>query len=442
VRFDAAAADAAAAAAAADPAQLDFTPTYLDLTGATVDSLRLSGTLRSKQPPFIVTEGLRLQSLDCKELTVVTPAGGASWLSLNDCLGYVLWLLLVGGAFALVAEHRSPLGWWVAGYVGLTLLLMLLDWLVRRRKDLNDAGLTVLLVPLDWLVRRRKDLAHAARMLLFSLRDVLRRHPRLHRLVGRTGAVRFALRTLFARRRLPTLDHLDETYPFSRGYYILVERRNREAGDDATADEVFLLRRRRERKGPREPADLPPRMRAAGLIEDWAAAGFATRVWLWFLDFLMGYGVRPGRLVHLFVLLGLLNTAVFLSDESVERPVAFVQHREDSPQWGATNREPSGGDDPKKRMPKNPWPSDGGMPDEVDGDRWGTGHAAFMALRVQVPVLTLVTENDWSPATRPMRVGGREWLSYADYASIMMVVNLVLIPLIVAGLTGHLKRNT
>lgn len=356
-----------------DPTSSVVLPEYIDFSETTVDSLRLAGPVTAGCPPFVVTNGVRFQTLDCTGLEVQGSGRGVSWA---DHLRFWLWLTLV----AITGVAASLHGSWLIGVVVLYAL-----------------GTTP---------------------------AILRAWAALQRTTPPTPSGRL-------------LDHLDETYPFSHGYYVMVERKLREAGDDATADEVFHKRRRREREGPKSRDRLPQRMRVARLFEDWAVVGRATRAWLWFLDFLMGFGVRPGRLVHLYVVLGLLNAAVFLSPRSVERPVAYVQSRTDTPLGWWPNPKPAG-DDKTDPMPTNPWPSDGGIPDVTGDDTWNTKHALFMALRVQVPVLTLVAENDWSPATRPMAVC--PLISYADYASIMMVVNLILIPLIVAGLTGYLKK--
>jgi hypothetical protein len=119
----------------------------------------------------------------------------------------------------------------------------------------------------------------------------------------------------------------------------------------------------------------------------------------------------------------------------VERPLTFVQTRTDNPTWGKER------DEPAEAGAKNPWPSGGWYPDTAGPERWGLPNAVFMALRVQVPVLELVAENDWEPATRQMDELSFVRISYANYASVMMLVNVVLIPLTIAGLTGYLKRR-
>ena len=196
----------------------------------------------------------------------------------------------------------------------------------------------------------------------------------------------------------------------------MVEQRLRSKGNDELADEVFLMRRKAERKQQKNES--------GGLC-----------LWSGFLDFIMGYGVRMHRILVIYVLMGILNWVVFLDKNSVERPIVFVQNRTDGAAWGNADEE-LGSDTGKK----NVWPSDGGR--AVGPNEWDAKHAFFVALRLQIPIIQLVTENDWTPATRPMENPLFRWtgISYADFASVTMVLNLLLIPLLVTGLTGYNKK--
>jgi NDP-sugar pyrophosphorylase family protein len=264
---------------------------------------------------------------------------------------------------------------------------------------------------------------------------------------------------------IPILDHLHLTKPFSRGYYVMVEQRLRSKGNDEHADEVFLMRRKREREEQQENnsggfslwrnlCDWCSRLcsrigqwngsRRWSSLWGWSSRLFSSlglwsgsRLWSGFLDFIMGYGVRMHRILVIYVLIGFLNWAVFLDKNSVERPIVFVQNRTDGPAWGCAPEEP--GRDPNK-MENNVWPSDGGRAFGLN--EWDAKHAFFLALRLQIPIIQLVTENDWTPATRKMENPPFRWtgISYADFASITMVLNLLLIPLLVTGLTGYNKK--
>lgn len=227
-------------------------------------------------------------------------------------------------------------------------------------------------------------------------------------------------------RNQGVLSFLEKTYPFSTGFYIRVEQWLRESGKERTADEVFHMRRRREGAPPRPlPVDMQTKGRP--LQEDWPPLRKGMELWHHFADFSMGYGARMGRLAHLFLLLWFLNWGVFSNPRSVERPLSFTQQRIDL-QRGQPSLLKA------EKMDANPWPDDGGVPNRGE---WGSVNGFFMAMRIQVPVIGLVAENDWEPASRPM-IGD---LSYEEWANLMIAVNFVLIPLLIAGLTGYLKRH-
>ena len=234
-------------------------------------------------------------------------------------------------------------------------------------------------------------------------------------------------RAVKARRESPNRPMLDflRRSRFSAAFSIDAERWARAGGDDPRADEIFLDRRRREleERRPLMDADGSP-------IETGERPAFHwfTLLWRWcVLDFVFGYGVRPARAVHLFALLWLLNWAVFLPAAAVERPLSFETQAHEA---GAPV------------TPANPaWPGDGGMPREED--RWGPQRAFFMAIRVQVPPVELFVDAEWKPADRPMFGAGVQGrgiaLTYENWAAVMRILNLVLVPVIIAGATGLLK---
>lgn len=155
------------------------------------------------------------------------------------------------------------------------------------------------------------------------------------------------------------------------------------------------------------------------------------------LDFFAGYGVRPRRLVVLWLLMFLVHTAVFSSRLSVERPIGFGQPRTDT--IGGKGMRP---ELPGKLVVPNPWPADGGRPGPGE---WDVGHAFFVALRIQVPFLSLLSEGDWEPAGREMipnsAVLGWTKLTFENYAAAASALNLLVVPLAIAGLAGLLKRD-
>jgi hypothetical protein len=203
-----------------------------------------------------------------------------------------------------------------------------------------------------------------------------------------------------ADRRL--LDFLAGT-EFSRSFYLAVERDLRQQGEDAAADEVFLSRRKREARQAFAQARGPD--------------GIARRLWAELLDLSVGYGVRVSRAVHAYVLLWFLGTGIYAAPASVERPLGF----------GAR----LAAEAPAERP--NPWSDEGGMPDS-----WSTTEGFFVASRLQLPFLSLPAQSDWAPSSRPVPVLG---ISYENLASVFMLVNAVLLPLIIAGVSGILKKN-
>ena len=361
-----------------DPKSNDMTPDTINLTGATVGTLRLCGKPQRKdgklQRPWLLTEGLKFQQLELAALK----DGSRPPESMNDHIRKFIWCLLHGIAFWLAWMNDSRLLACLAS--GYTLLVVVAFFMDRRRL--------------------RKANPH--------LGDLWKANP--------------------------LLSLLTMTYPFSRGFYLAVEQWLRSKGDDVTANEAFHMRRRRESGEPQIswPIEVPEELPK----ETWEGPNTGLRIWYWLVDFAAGYGVRTGRLVHLYLLLFFINIGVFLSTNSIERPLAFTQApmkhnaaQKDSDDEMA-NREAG---KKKERKDEPYWLADGGKP--LDGE-WGIVNACFMAARVQVPFLAMLGENDWEPSSRTMF-----WkMTYEEYASLMMFVNLILLPLIIAGLSGFLKK--
>lgn len=66
-----------------------------------------------------------------------------------------------------------------------------------------------------------------------------------------------------------------------------------------------------------------------------------------------------------------------------------------------------------------------------------------MALRLQIPLVDLFVDKPWKPADRAMLASGKKRggieLTYENYAAAMRALNLILVPIIIAGATGFLK---
>lgn len=190
---------------------------------------------------------------------------------------------------------------------------------------------------------------------------------------------------------------------FSRGFYLDVERQLRQRGEDAAADEVFLSRRKREAQVA---------WQASARL-----AGLPRRMWAELLDLGIGYGVRVSRAAHLWTLLWFVATGLFARPESVERPLGF----------GARPA-----DEAPAPVP-NPWSDEGGMP-----DAWSTTDGFWVASRLQLPFIALPAASDWAPSSRPVPHLG---ISYENLATVLVLVNAVLLPLLLAGATGILKKT-
>jgi hypothetical protein len=256
--------------------------------------------------------------------------------------------------------------------------------------------------------------------------------------------------------RQPVLDFLDATH-FSAAFYVAVERWARAAGDDPLADEVFLKRRRRELSERRTRFTEHGTPRAASKSEKNEPTtretdnkksrqitpdfGLATWLWRWcVLDIVFGYGVRTSRVVHLFLLLWLLNLAVFLSPYSVERPLSFEVAATASAEAAQAEIDHRAAQATTPDTP-NPWPGEGGRPGP--DDHWGVQRAFFMALRLQIPLVDLFVDQPWKPADRAMFADGKKTggisLTYENYAAAMRAINLILLPIVIAGVAGFLK---
>ncbi len=228
---------------------------------------------------------------------------------------------------------------------------------------------------------------------------------------------------------------------FSRRFYIEVEEMFRREGDDRSADEVFLARRKIE---PREA-----RSEGAGSNEtpgiDW---------WHNLQDLVTGFGVRVHRMVHLFVLLWGLNAAIFAEPTSVQQPVQVVVAAP-APSAKRDTESSEGRESVAARQgDSEPGPPDtnSSMTDQADAAAtapasrhpsrhdWTLLDGFFVAARVQIPFLPLVVQTYWEPAPTAVSFIGFG-ITYRYWAVTMVVLNMILVPLVVAGLRGKLKRD-
>ncbi|MGC4003002.1 MAG: hypothetical protein QM811_07655 [Pirellulales bacterium] len=238
-------------------------------------------------------------------------------------------------------------------------------------------------------------------------------------------------RSLFSDNRNAIVEFFALTQPFDSAAYMNAEEYLRNQGEETVADEIFLARRQREHFEPIPESEAA----SATSREPW------RRLWLMgvmrtVFDISMGYGVRVRRLLYLFVMLWLLTWAVFVDPRSVERPLTYVQ-----PKGVPSLPVPS-----YDLASPNPWDAEGGNALGEDS-QWGLAHAFFLSLRIEFPIITLFAENNWVPASREIVLRKGEpnalplGITYENYASVMMLINLVLIPTLIAAETGFLKRK-
>jgi hypothetical protein len=222
-------------------------------------------------------------------------------------------------------------------------------------------------------------------------------------------------------------DKCSKPKSFDKPFFVWVERWLRERGSDESADEVFLLRKKCEADAAR------------------LRGGFTSRDLLdRFLGFTLAYGARPGRLLHAYLLLWCFSWALFLDPHSVEHPTVVATLTND--QVDSAFREgqlvKSDGEALVRPTPlgSDVWNFDGSMPS--DGE-WLPVNALVVATRAQFPFASLGGESAWVPSSREIQApwGRVHGVTYENLSGLLALLNLGLLPLLLAGLTGYLKRR-
>ncbi len=175
-------------------------------------------------------------------------------------------------------------------------------------------------------------------------------------------------------------DMLSRSYPFKKSSYRAVEKDLRNRGNDSEADEVYVMMRRRDRRYSKSF----PR-----ILSDWL------------LDMTVWYGTNALR-PSLFMLLLFLVTARIFSDPgrveyrvspSSQKPVPTIVH--------------------------------------PNAAEWNLSDALFLAVRLHVPIVSLGVGDDVQPS-------GNVWQAYGI---VVVASSLVIWPLILASLSGLLRRR-
>jgi hypothetical protein len=176
------------------------------------------------------------------------------------------------------------------------------------------------------------------------------------------------------------------TRPFKKSTYLAVESWLRNKGFDKEADRVYIDMCDRDLN-----AGQSPRL---GRWLRWLGLGLT-----------IGYGVRPLRLLGLFVLAFTLSVLVF------SHPASLVSYSE------------------KPAFQPDPWPA----------QAQHTWVSVGVALRCHFPMLFFVGEPNYVPS--PHRIPGLGGLTYDGYALLISALSWILVPLFIAGITGIVRQK-
>lgn len=180
------------------------------------------------------------------------------------------------------------------------------------------------------------------------------------------------------------------TEPFQRATYLRFEKWSRDRGDDATANRVYRAMRRRSRAMETPFSQL------------WAE---------YLVDWLTAYGTQSWRAAILLVLVIACTGGLFL------KPGALVP------------KTPAGDPAPTRHT-------------------WGTAY--WVATKYAIPVLSVAPGDQWKPSSAraapslgplPLCARAGWWITYDEWASVVSVVGWILVPLLVASISGVLKRT-
>jgi hypothetical protein len=234
---------------------------------------------------------------------------------------------------------------------------------------------------------------------------------------------------------------------FGRELYVRVEEWYRTRGHDAEADELFRARRRRESGLEKGGFD---RTTGRGRHEPTSSSP-ADRLWRYFIDFSIGFGTRPHRLLYVWLMVALVTFTLFQVPRSVSHPVSYSAER--IPVTAATQPSIQPSTPPSTLPPTRPvWETDaGGNPSNDDSFAnpsgrspvdWGADDSFWMTLRLHIPLIEQLSRGDWAPSGEQIVDGAPWWRSpkFESYATFVQIFSWIAVPLWLAGVTGLLKR--
>lgn len=196
---------------------------------------------------------------------------------------------------------------------------------------------------------------------------------------------------------------------FRRATYLAVERTLRNEGHDDRADEIYRL------------------MHETAIEKDWKEGKW--RVWWRILGWTVSWGTRPWKpLVYGIVPLFVLSLLVFTPESHIVARTNYLE----------VDATMSPGDGPREL-----------------GFDWGVDDAIWLALRFQIPIITIEARDYWEPARqgmvipipRQLRRAANPWtgiplgLSPEGFAYILYLLHYALWPLLIYGISSKLIRG-
>jgi hypothetical protein len=171
-----------------------------------------------------------------------------------------------------------------------------------------------------------------------------------------------------------------------------MERLLRNSGEEEWADDVSRCRRAEDRKQKSTPLR------------------FAE--WL-LLDLATGYGTRTHRLFWVFVALVALTTLFFLPQDAVVLTNSQV------------------------------------TPDGKPQKSWTWPDALLLSLRVNLPMVNLISGGDYKPSSEPVKLFGRPLqlgeggpaITCEGWATLVSLLSYIVVPLFAAGVLGFIKKQ-
>ena len=195
---------------------------------------------------------------------------------------------------------------------------------------------------------------------------------------------------------------LARTEPFQKSTYVFFEQWLRSRGNRRKANQVYRDMRYKDRR--------------EGL-------GIGSRLGDCFLSVTIGYGTRSYPLLIFFLLTMALSVSLFSSPRSVERVVVMTAQETMYP---SVETRPS-------VFPQN----------------WCLTDAFWVAVRVNLPMLSFATDSRWEPSGEPILLPSFEIndyqvqfvSTYRTYALIVSMLSWIIVPLFLIGISGVVKRE-